>query len=548
MLQGAALAKEAEEPIEAREKIRADLMLDLLTRGPQSRRDLHFYIREFLGLEVPTEKVCEHCCAPFDFVADMFFETNRNALFMASRSGGKTQNFAVLNHLELIFKSGCTIVNVGAILRQAEKCYSYVKETLGQARSEHMEPRDQIHLATFVERSIQSHTTLRHRTCGGHSGKSELEIVTGTISGVNSPHPNKVNFDEIDLTSWSILQEALSMAKSKNGIAASTRLTSTRKFAAGPMQRMLDEAKRRNFRIYQWCVWECTEPCTDKRSCKECEKIRSYDQTGGVHSFWEICKGRLKKKTKSGFLSVDDVVDKFLNLDFETFEAQWLNRRPSGGQLWFPQFSRTRHVVKPFKIPPGWKRFRSIDFGFTNPFVCIWGALSPEDDLVIYREHYHARKPTSWHRKRIADLSSGETYEFTAADPSAKTQRADIAVESSDGSPSIMTVKAINDFEYGIDAMTDRLGLREVAPGRVRPRLLFFETCEHTISETERYQKMPTLDGRAEHERPLKRDDHTCDAVRYLIATIKLMQDRERVRTDHSKKKALRYNPGARKR
>ena len=50
-------------------------------------------------------------------------------------------------------------------------------------------------------------------------------------------------------------------------------------------------------------------------------------------------------------------------------------------------------VIDSFDIPPHWKRYRAIDFGYTNPFVCQWWALCPEDEETeeikgwyLYRE------------------------------------------------------------------------------------------------------------------------------------------------------------------
>ena len=50
--------------------------------------------------------------------------------------------------------------------------------------------------------------------------------------------------------------------------------------------------------------------------------------------------------------------------------------------LWDP----ARVVVKPFKIPSGWKRFRSGDWGYKSPTVILWWAISPDGEMICYRE------------------------------------------------------------------------------------------------------------------------------------------------------------------
>ncbi len=41
------------------------------------------------------------------------------------------------------------------------------------------------------------------------------------------------------------------------------------------------------------------------------------------------------------------------------------------------------HVIEPFEIPPGWKIYRSFDWGYNKPFSCGWWAV--DYDGVIYR-------------------------------------------------------------------------------------------------------------------------------------------------------------------
>ena len=44
------------------------------------------------------------------------------------------------------------------------------------------------------------------------------------------------------------------------------------------------------------------------------------------------------------------------------------------------------HVIKPFPIPKGWIRFRSLDWGFKTPGCIHWWALSPDGVLFCERE------------------------------------------------------------------------------------------------------------------------------------------------------------------
>lgn len=51
-------------------------------------------------------------------------------------------------------------------------------------------------------------------------------------------------------------------------------------------------------------------------------------------------------------------------------------------ELW----DASRVVIEPFRIPSGWTRFRSGDWGYKMECVILWWAVSPEGDLICYRE------------------------------------------------------------------------------------------------------------------------------------------------------------------
>ena len=60
--------------------------------------------------------------------------------------------------------------------------------------------------------------------------------------------------------------------------------------------------------------------------------------------------------------------------------------------LVYKEFSRVVHVIDSFEIPEHWRRVRGIDFGFKNPFVCLFCALDEDNRLYIYDEHYYREK------------------------------------------------------------------------------------------------------------------------------------------------------------
>ena len=104
--------------------------------GIKDEEILWWYIWEFLGFKIPKIATCEKHnndhdkfdyphVAPFDYVKDMFFENVGDSIAFANRTGGKTSNVAILNHLDMLFKEDCEVASAGSTLDQAQKVYGY---------------------------------------------------------------------------------------------------------------------------------------------------------------------------------------------------------------------------------------------------------------------------------------------------------------------------------------------------------------------------------------------------------------------------------------
>ena len=172
----------------------------------------------------------------------------------------------------------------------------------------------------------------------------------------------------------------------------------------------------------------------------------------------------------------------------------------------YSEFDEDTHVVEPFAIPADWTRVRAIDFGFTNPFVCLWGAFDHDGRLYLYRELYRRQTLTSENAAAIKDLSGSEKYRWTVADHDAE-ERAEL------NSLGIHTVAAQKEVITGIAAVKHRL----VKAPDGRPRLFIFSNLKHTLAEMYDYEWLPPKEGRNAREEPKKENDHAMDALRYMI-------------------------------
>lgn len=169
------------------------------------------------------------------------------------------------------------------------------------------------------------------------------------------------------------------------------------------------------------------------------------------------------------------------------------------------------HIVDDFDPPPDWFRIRAIDFGYTNPFVCLWGALDEDDRLWIYDEHYEARQLIEYHAERILERRMYLRH-ATVADHDAQ-DAAELAAKK------VYTTPAQKDVEWGIQRVKARLQ----RSGDGRPRLMVSRRCRNLIRELPLYRWAPAREGQDEKEVPIKADDHALDALRYMVAHVETM-------------------------
>jgi PBSX family phage terminase large subunit len=219
----------------------------------------------------------------------------------------------------------------------------------------------------------------------------------------------------------------------------------------------------------------------------------------------------------------------------ETFTGPFYERFVRGRWvgLVYDNFDPLVHLIDAFPLRPEWRRWRAVDFGYQNPFVCLWacevgadnaGGL-PEGSLVIYREVYFSRRRVAEHGETIAHLSQGERVVATFADHDA-AGRAELHAQG------VPTTAADKQLSTGLQAVRAWLGNEDGQMARLfffrdalverDPRLtvdpvtgrrLHAPSC--TADEFSFY-RWPTGDG-GHREEPVKEHDHGMDALRYLV-------------------------------
>ena len=177
------------------------------------------------------------------------------------------------------------------------------------------------------------------------------------------------------------------------------------------------------------------------------------------------------------------------------------------------------HVID--RMPQGWerwKKYRAIDFGYNDPFVCLWLADSGEA-LYLYREIYMSGRIVEDHAKQIVELSKGEEIAATVADHA----REDRETLHRYG---VRTKPAEKEIVAGIDAVRARL---RVQPNGL-PRLYILRSAlverderlnaarrpVSTLEEFDTYSYPSRQDG-SKKDLPIDANNHGMDALRYAV-------------------------------
>ena len=184
----------------------------------------------------------------------------------------------------------------------------------------------------------------------------------------------------------------------------------------------------------------------------------------------------------------------------------------------FPEFNRQIHVVDPYDIPNSWAKFRACDYGYGSWTGVVWFAVSPSEQLVIYREMYVTRVTATDLADMILEEEAQDgTIRYGVLDSSLWHKRGDTG-------PSLAEQMIMRGCRWrpsdrskgsrvsGKNEIHRRLQVDEFTE---EPQLVFFSTCTNCIAQL---PSLP-LDKRNPEDVDTNAEDHLYDAIRYGIMT-----------------------------
>jgi len=206
----------------------------------------------------------------------------------------------------------------------------------------------------------------------------------------------------------------------------------------------------------------------------------------------------------------EELQEAWLNGSWDVFSGQYFNK-----------WRYEKHVVKPFKIPDDWHRYRAFDYGMSAPFCMLWIAVDYDGTAYVYKEHYEAGQPLSHHIQKIKELSEKEKYQNTIGDPACWIKNPQNTNNWSSPLPSHMSIADImqfNDINCN-RANNDRINgwnlVREYLEwndsDKPEPRIKFFSNCKNLI----RTLPMLVHSEKKPEDLDTTQEDHGADALRY---------------------------------
>jgi phage terminase large subunit-like protein len=192
------------------------------------------------------------------------------------------------------------------------------------------------------------------------------------------------------------------------------------------------------------------------------------------------------------------------------------------GGLVYKNFHRAVHVIPQVIPPKEWAWYLSLDHGYNNPTGVLWHAVSPDNQIITFGEHYASEMTIDEHAQIIKQKNAGfgKEPDFYVADPA-------IAQRSGITGTSIQTEYAMRDLYFALGNNDVDVGVAKVQmylrvnPKTERPWRQITDNCVNFIWEMERlrwkrFASKKMIFENNPQEKIHKKNDHLCDADRYF--------------------------------
>ena len=459
---------------------------------PRTRQQLAAYVHAYLGLQIPSRSVCAGHDSPLDYLAWAFLDRPRSqgmpdvhsdnqqggCVVWANRGGGKTQLGAIASLLECLFLPSCQVRILGGSQMQSQQMYHHLRAGLDRGYGDQLAGRVKVTGCRFVNGSA-------------------VQVLAQSDRAVRGQHVQRLRCDEVELFEPSVWQAAQFITQSRPGIPGRLEALSTMHRPFGLMHELISNAGEVGLKVLRWCLWEVIERCRE-RNCSTC-------------CLWQDCRGRARQA--DGYYRIDDAIDQKRRSSNAAWQAEMLCRQPNREDLVFAEFDPARHV-RPITYQHDWPLYRTIDFGYSNPLVCLFVQIDPEGRVLVIDEHLKSRTTLSEHARLIKERYP-YPVEATYCDPAgrARNEITGTAATTELTALGIPTRYRLSRILDGVEQIRTFL-----SPADGPPRLIVSNKCRHLIAAFASLQYDRLSNGRlSELPRKDGTHDHLIDALRYFF-------------------------------
>jgi len=456
---------------------------------PATREDLKNYVKVFLGIDIPDNRICREHSNPMDYLWHSFSAdfsdrplANADCVVWANRSGGKTELAAIATLLDCIFKPDCQVRILAGSGEQAGRMYEYLTGFLNNGFED------------FLSDPV-------FKTKCRFKNGSAVEVLTQSPASVRGQHIHKLRCDEVELFDEKVFAAAKFTTQSTAGLLGGIETISTMHRPYGLMQKVISSAAKISVPIFKWCLWEVIERCRD-RNCSQC-------------ILWGDCQGKAKKA--EGYLKIDDCQTMLRRASRAGWEAEMLCKRPSLENVVFNEFDPAVHV-KQVEYDRNLVLYRTLDFGFVNPFVCLWIQVDDRGVVRVLDEYVQSRTTIDIHAAEIKARTPGGEGGIagTFCDPSGS------GVNDVTGTSAVRRLRELGIItRYKQSRILEGIELvrRAVRSGDGSSRLIISPKCQRLIEAMSSYHYPHGFVRAGGGELPVKDGlyDHPIDALRYFF-------------------------------
>jgi len=215
------------------------------------------------------------------------------------------------------------------------------------------------------------------------------------------------------------------------------------------------------------------------------------------------------------FLSKSEI-ELFKNsLSEEELDSRRYGRFVGAEGLVYKEFDENINVIEPFSVPVEWYDKISIDPGLNNPLSAHWYAVDFDGNVFVIAEHFEKGKDIDYHANKIKEICNKLFW------PKDFNGGYSALIDSASNQKTLACSKSVAElfFERGLNVNTNVN--KDVFSGIARvksylrnangiSKLFIFKNCVNMIREIKSYFW-------GEGDKPIKRDDHCMDELRYYI-------------------------------